>query len=80
MSEPNGALLPIWAIYDHPSDFPEHVVVRKQYALRTGDVLPASIGCLYDYLEEARADLMPLGLYCLIRHPDDDPAIVETWF
>jgi hypothetical protein len=31
-----------------------------------------------DTLEEAQAQL-PAGLVLLSRHPDDDPAIYETW-
>ncbi|HET8727599.1 MAG TPA: hypothetical protein VFO41_08835 [Alphaproteobacteria bacterium] len=71
-------LLCIWVIYDHPRDFPNHVVMRQQWAMRSGEVRAARVGGLYDSVVEARADL-PLGLAHLMRHPDDDPAIVETW-
>lgn len=65
-----------WVIYDHPADYPQYVVVR-QWVIKAGQI---EIGpaMLCDSLEQAREDV-PLGLYCLDRHPDDDPTIVEVW-
>lgn len=68
----------IWVVYGQPSDFPDHVVIRRQYATRSGEVIAEPIAALYDTLDQARADL-PLDLACLLRHPDDDAAIIETW-
>ena len=33
---------------------------------------------LAESLEQARA-LVPPGLYCMQRSPDDDPGVIETW-
>lgn len=68
--------LPMWTIYDHPSDYPRHYVVR---ATIVGRSVPSERVQLADTLEEARA-LVPDGLFCLARSPGDDPVIVETWF
>jgi hypothetical protein len=73
------ALLSLWVVYDRPRDFPDHVVVRQQFAMRSGAVAVAPFCTLYRSIDEARADLEPKGLCCLMRHPDDDPTIVETW-
>ena len=72
-------LLTLWVVYDRPRDFPEHFVVRRQWAMRDGTVRVALVGGLYRDLAAARADLEPMGLCCLMRDPNDDPAIVETW-
>jgi hypothetical protein len=68
--------LVIWTIYDRPLDYPGGFVVvpwtiRGGTQLR-GDSLRAGT------LEEARA-LVPAGLYCLGRDPNDDMAIAESW-
>jgi hypothetical protein len=64
----------IWTIYKHPRDYPEHYVARLWlWGDPTERVLTA------ETLEEIRT-LIPRGLVRLNRMPDDDPAIVETWF
>jgi len=69
----------LYTIYDHPKDFPHHYVVRP-HAVTPGDVMPHGFSCLYNTLEEARADCIDNGAdTCLMREPDDDPVIIETW-
>ena len=65
-------------IYRHPLDYPGKYVVRGQVA-RPGGVVadPEPVGVV-DTLEEARA-LIPEGLVCLARSPEDQPQIVESW-
>jgi hypothetical protein len=65
--------LSIWTIYRHPSDYPGQYVARR-YAVDepTSDVLTGKT------LTEVRAKL-PRGLFCIQRHPGDDPVIVECW-
>lgn len=65
----------LWTIYDHPRDFPRHVVVRG-YAVAVG---PLPVACLYDTLAEARADCEAHGCVPMSRSPEDDEVIVETW-
>ncbi len=67
----------MWTIYDHPGDYPDKFVVRKFIVgtslIATQEVIVGAT------LDEVR-DLIPPGLVCLTRSPDDDPVIVETWF
>lgn len=72
--------LPMLTVYDHPLDFPAHIVVRR-WLIGSGGSEPRDTGeyWLFDSLEAARHKLVRLGLYCLPREPGDDPAIVETW-
>jgi hypothetical protein len=69
----------LWTVYDHPRDFPRHVVARAHAVFPDGP-RAAAIGCLYDTLAEARHDMWTNGLNMpLARHPEDDEVIVETW-
>jgi hypothetical protein len=63
----------IWTIYAHPSDYPADFVARlfTQHG-RTDMILTA------DSLGGLRGQLPP-GLTCLMREPNDDPVIVESW-
>lgn len=54
-----------WTITDRPSDFPNHICMRRHYAGANS-------------LDEARADV-PEGLCCIGRWADDDPVILESW-
>lgn len=70
--------LTFYVIFDRPLDYPQHVVVRRQFATRGGvvnDVVPR----LAASLEEAR-ELVPRGLYRQPRQEGDAAFIVETWF
>ncbi len=72
-------LLVVWVVTNHPSDYPQHIVVRHQSVAVDGQIIPATVGCLFRTLSEARADLAGAGLTRLDRYPDDDPVIVEVW-
>ena len=68
----NNEVFVAWCIYDHPKDYPNHFVLRR-WEWETPDM-----ECqLFDTLEAARAAVPP-GLVCM-THPNDDPAIAETW-
>lgn len=63
----------IWTIYDHPKDYPDCFVARAfNLDQPTDRVLTAPT------LRDIRA-LLPFGLYCLPRCPEDAAVIVETW-
>lgn len=64
-----------FVITQHPSDFPEHFVVRLYDMARN---LPTVYAALAKDLNEARR-LIPLGLTRINRFRMDDPVIVETW-
>ena len=68
-----GFHLPIWTVYDSPRDLPGRYVARLFVMDKaTTKVITAPT------LEAVR-NLLPAGLTCLERNPQDDPMIVETW-
>lgn len=68
-------LPPIWVIYDHPLDFPEHFVVRVTWGMYQSPVAQ-----LAPTLELARRIAIASGAsFCLGRNPEDDPFIAECW-
>lgn len=68
--------LPMWTVYDHPADYPDHFIARKWICGKETD---ATDEVLMDKdLDQLRAKLPP-GMYCLPRNAKDDPVIVETW-
>lgn len=69
-----------WVIYDRPSDYPSHFVVRKHYILPgpARETVAAARCELCGSLAEARA-VIPPGLINLGRFNQDDPAIAEVW-
>lgn len=69
--------LTTWVVYDHPADFPGHVVVRP-WEVFAGRIEPGPAR-LFSSLEQARSVLEPLGLRRLDRQTDDDPTILEVW-
>ena len=70
--------LRMFTIFDRPTDYPRHFVVRA-FTIAVGGPVPNDRVQLADSLDEARA-LIPEGLACMTRSPEDDPVIVETWF
>ncbi len=71
--KPLPAALPIWVIYNSPTDYPGQFVARKWFNDKpTGEVLLAAS------LDGLRSQL-PKGLHRLERYPKDELQIVETW-
>jgi hypothetical protein len=70
-------VLPMWTIYDHPRDMPEHWVARRWEVSGTGGVATPEV-LTADTLEALRAQLPP-DLCRMPRQPGDDPTIVEVW-
>lgn len=72
-------VITIWVIYDHPTDFPDHFVVRQWHVLGGITTPAADLNCWQAFtLEEARR-FIPAGLTNIGRLPEDDPAILEAW-
>lgn len=72
VAQENG-VLNLWTVYDHPSDFPHSYVARRfELDQPTGDIIQGE-------LQIIRKSFRICGLYCLKRHPADDPKIIETW-
>lgn len=65
--------LQIWVIYERPSDFPTGYVARK-FLLDT----PTETALYSTTLQGIRSQL-PAGLYCIPKHPQDEPTIREIW-
>lgn len=70
--------LPLWVIYNHPTDFPDQYVARKHVASSTG-VQPTDLVLTSTDLDELRTTLRNQGLIQVPRSDTDDPVIVETW-
>jgi hypothetical protein len=76
--------LALYTIFQRPTDFPDHYVVRRFYLIR-GEIEPSPdpIGCLCKSLEEARRQVPERINHShranLFREATDDPQIVETW-
>lgn len=70
--------LPMWVVYDRPSDYPAHYVAR-QHVVGIAGQQPTDRAMVSDTLDSIRLALANLGLTCITRSADDDPAIVETW-
>jgi hypothetical protein len=69
--------LPIWTIYDHPSDYPDYFVARKWLAGKEGERATSEL--LFDADLDTLRRRLPIGLYCMPRNEKDDPVIIECW-
>jgi hypothetical protein len=69
----------IFVIYDHPSDFPNKFVLRRQWATRDG-AIHADDGCYTaDSIEPLRQMMIERGAIQMPLFEGEDPAIAETW-
>lgn len=82
------SVLRMYIVYDSPSDMPGHIVMRGVSVHSDGrqlfdrDAVGWRFGEVRTHeaaLEAARKACAAMGLVRLGRHPDDAPAIVETW-
>jgi len=72
---PEDGLPPIWTIYDHPKDFPDCIVVHVFYGPKATDKINT-----FPNLEEARRYVLSRGAaHNMLRWPEDDPVIIESW-
>lgn len=70
--------LPMWVVYDHPTDYPGHYIARQHVVGIAGRQATDRV-MMHAELEPIRAALANCGLVCLTRDSDDDPVIVEVW-
>jgi hypothetical protein len=70
--------LSMWVIYDHPTDAPAHVVLRRWEFVDDPPYLQPRECSMHPTIEAARA-YVPLGLVRFPRDPNDDPKIVESY-
>lgn len=75
----NADTLTLWVVYEFPSDYPHHYVVRAQHVQGQRIRVDPEPHAVTSTLSAARASL-PRGLFCMGRQVgDDDPAILEVW-
>ncbi len=65
--------LPMWVVYEKPSDFPDKFVLRKWLNDEPTEEIQIA-----DTLEDIRKKV-PEGLVKISRDLRDDPVIVEVW-
>jgi hypothetical protein len=71
--------LAMWTVYDNPSDYPGKFVARR-FDVDARGPKPSTSIIIMDDLDKLRDMLaFDLHLTCLMRSPEDDPKIVETW-
>lgn len=71
--------LPIWTVYERPTDYPQGFVARMHVVGRNAEESgPTATAYFGPTLESVRQQLPP-GLVCLGREPADEPQIVESW-
>ncbi|MBO0715837.1 MAG: hypothetical protein J2P55_00680 [Rhizobiales bacterium] len=72
------AVLPMWIVYDRPTDFPDHYVARCHHVTGRG-TRPTTLVIKAETLDALREALRNMGLTRIGRDPSDEPQIVETW-
>jgi hypothetical protein len=68
--------LPMFTIYDRPSDYPDGFIARM---FLTGRLDIATLITVTGSLEDIQDKMMEVGLSKLTRSEGDDPKIVEVW-
>ena len=71
--------VPVWAVYDHPTDYPDHFIARMHVARQDGTSSPTMNALRTERLETIQNIMRRAGLTRLPRGEDDDAKIVETW-
>lgn len=70
--------LSVWTIYQNPADAPGKFVLRR-FEAGALEPRPTPEAWESEDIEELRAIVRRMGLYCLGRKPADEPQIVESW-
>ena len=74
IAEKSKLKIPLFVVYRHPSDFPDHFVARL-WELNQ----PTGVYELAETLKELQAKLPVEGMLWIKRQPSDDPVILGTW-
>ena len=77
----------VFAIYDRPRDYPDHVIVRGWSFTAEGKLLPQQETHAFQVtalgvrgaVSAARGFCRRLGLTFVPRSWNDDPVLMETW-
>ena len=70
--------LSLWTVYERPKDYPIGWVARR-FEVTAAGPKPTNSVIKCARLEPIREKLARAGLFCLARHAEDEPQIVETW-
>ena len=70
--------LPLWVVYDHPADHPDHYIARK-FVITNFAVDPTRKYLRSHRLQVLQAALQRKGLTRMDHDISDDPVILETW-
>lgn len=70
--------LPMWVVYDHPTDYPDHYVAR-QHVVGLSGIESTDRVMQAKTLDSIRTAMTNQGLACITRSDNDDPKIVEVW-
>ena len=76
--EPIRIAMRMHVIYKYPKDYPDDYAVREHFITAGGKMFTSLVSYRHKTLEDARASVQE-GRFCVPRHPDDDPVIVESW-
>lgn len=68
--------LRVFTIYKKPRDYPTGWIVRE-WTTTNGRLVPGT-ATRHENLKAAR-NMVPPGMVCMRRSPEDDPAVYETW-
>ena len=71
-------MLRMWTIYKHPKDYPKSYVARL-FEVDADGPRPTGSIVVAATLDRLQYEMEEMGLVKLMRSPEDDPVIVETW-
>lgn len=71
--------LPIYTIYDHPSDYPEHFVVRKCTVTDGAVIMDEKLHLQSNSIEMIHRILQSEGLIFMPRSKNDDAVIIGNY-
>jgi len=71
--------LRIYVVYDHPKDYPDSYIVKRDAIIDGEVVRDDRFLMLCPDLEVIREAMLQMGLSQLARMPEDDTVILETW-
>lgn len=71
------ARLPMWVIYDHPSDYPDSFVARLHFTLPQPELTVLLM--VSPNLQALQLSFAAAGLTPIARSVEDDSVIIESW-
>lgn len=72
-------ILSFVTVYKHTKDFPDQYVARYHHLTDKGETFAGELVGVSPIYSNLLQIIEPLGLVRTMRHPADDPCILETW-